>query len=167
MSHYRSQLNFTWEAVENAQAAYTKLCRAIINLKAAAEEEGAVSSNADSSSTELPPEFVEGLSSDLNTPKAMAALMAVLKDTSRSATNRLAILLRADQVLGLRFNELKTPTTSQFPEQVKQLLDRRATARASKDWKGSDALRDELLTLGYRVKDTAKGQEIEVVTGEG
>lgn len=167
MSHYRSQLNFTWEAVENAQAGYTKLCRAVLQLKATAEAEGAASASRDATSTELPPEFAEALCDDLNTPKAMAVLMAVLKDTTRSAADRLAILSRADLVLGLRFDELKAPKTSELPEQVQTLLDQRAAARANKDWKGSDALRDELLTLGYRVKDTAKGQEIEHVSGEG
>lgn len=167
MSHYRSQLNFTWEAVENAQAAFTKLCRAVLNLKAAAAEEDAPSDIADSSSTDLPPEFAEALCADLNTPKAMAVLMAVLKDNTRSAANRLALLSRADQVLGLRFDELKAAITSELPEQVKQLLDQRAAARANKDWRGSDALREELLALGFRVKDTPKGQEIESVTAEG
>lgn len=168
MSHYRSQLNFTWEAVENAQAAYTKLCRTVLNLKAAAEEEkSGTTTPIDSSSSELPPEFGEALCSDLNTPKAMAVLMAVLKDNTRSATERLAVLSRADLVLGLRFDELKAPSTSELPEQVKHLLDQRAAARASKDWKGSDALRDELLILGYRVKDTPNGQEIEPITGAG
>lgn len=163
MSHYRSQLNFTWEAVENAQLGYTKLCRAVLNLKATAAEERSSSNVPDASPIDLPGEFIEALCDDLNTPRAMAVLVAVLKDNTRSAANRLAILSRADQVLGLRFDELKMASTDEFPEQVKRLLEQRASARMNKDWKGSDVLRDELLALGYRVKDTPKGQEVELV----
>jgi cysteinyl-tRNA synthetase len=47
-----------------------------------------------------------------------------------------------------------------IPAEVQEILVRRAAARANKDWKASDTLRDELLELGWQVKDTKDGQKI-------
>ncbi|MGB8651944.1 MAG: glycosyltransferase [Mycobacteriales bacterium] len=46
------------------------------------------------------------------------------------------------------------------PEDVKQLADRRAQARADKDWAASDALREQIWDLGWGVKDTPEGQQL-------
>jgi cysteinyl-tRNA synthetase len=163
MSHYRSQLNFTWETVENAQKGFTKLCRAVVLLKEEATQDAEVSLSDPSYSPqgeEFSP-FVEAICSDLNTPKAMAWLSGIIKDGSKSASSRLEMLYAADAVLGLGFSELTSTSRKDFPDTVQALLNERAAARASKEWARSDTLREELLSLGYQVKDTPKGQEVE------
>jgi cysteinyl-tRNA synthetase len=64
-------------------------------------------------------------------------------------------------VLGL---SLDAPVASQapLPEGAAELLERRAAARAAKDFAASDALRDELAALGVDVRDTPDGQETKV-----
>jgi len=52
------------------------------------------------------------------------------------------------------------PEAEKIPEAVESLLVRRAAARTSKDWKLSDSLRDEILALGWMVKDTKDGQKL-------
>jgi cysteinyl-tRNA synthetase len=67
-----------------------------------------------------------------------------------------AIFLYADQVLGLdldRVDEIKP-----LPQGAQALLDARVSARAAKDWKRSDDLRDELKELGLEIKDGPDGQ---------
>ena len=163
MSHYRSQLNFTWETLENAQKGFTKLCRAVVSLKEEASKTPEVTPSDPSflpKYQEFSP-FVEALCSDLNTPKAMAWLNGIIKDGSKSASARLEIIYLADAVLGLGFSELTPTSCKDLPDTVQSLLDERAAARASKEWARSDILRDELLSLGFKVKDTPKGQEIE------
>lgn len=47
--------------------------------------------------------------------------------------------------------------TPKIPEKVTRLIEARTNARKNKDWHGADKLRDELLTLGWTVKDTPDG----------
>jgi cysteinyl-tRNA synthetase len=42
---------------------------------------------------------------------------------------------------------------------VRELLGRRAVAR-KKEWARSDSLRDQLLAMGWRIKDTKEGQKV-------
>ena len=64
-----------------------------------------------------------------------------------------ALFKRWDGALGV----LEKPAEA-VPAAVQALLERRQAARAAKDWKQSDALRDEIAALGWLVKDTPKGQ---------
>ena len=47
-----------------------------------------------------------------------------------------------------------------YPAEVQALLDQRAQARAAKEWKRSDELRDAVAALGWAVKDTKDGQKV-------
>jgi hypothetical protein len=53
------------------------------------------------------------------------------------------------------------PEPSGPPAEVLALLERRAAARASKDWSASDLLRNQISALGWSVKDTKDGQTVE------
>ncbi len=46
------------------------------------------------------------------------------------------------------------------PDEVREVLARRAEARAKREWALSDALRDQLLATGWQVKDTKEGQKL-------
>jgi len=74
-----------------------------------------------------------------------------------TAAQRRALLLDFDRVLGL---DLGAPPAAEapLPEGAVELLERRAAARAARDWAASDALRDELAALGVEVRDTREGQ---------
>jgi cysteinyl-tRNA synthetase len=61
-------------------------------------------------------------------------------------------------VLGLSLDAVDKP--QEMPADVQALVDARGRARASKDWAGSDRLRDEILALGYTVKDTRDGVKL-------
>ena len=49
---------------------------------------------------------------------------------------------------------------NECPDEVKALLDQRAQARATKEWKRSDELRDAIAAIGWAVKDTKDGQKV-------
>jgi cysteinyl-tRNA synthetase len=85
----------------------------------------------------------------------------VASTTELSDPQRRALLLDFDRVLGL---DLGAPAEAEapLPDGAAALLDRRAAARAAKDWAASDALRDELAALGVSVRDTDQGQEARV-----
>lgn len=145
-AHYRSTLNFTWEAVEGAQAALNRLRARLAELP----DGGAVNQ-------EYKNRFDEALNDDLGTPQALALVWEALKDASLSDADKKATILSFDDVLGLKLNEIPT---LEIPPDVLELAKKRETARLAQDWATSDALRKELQDLGFDIEDTASGPRI-------
>ncbi|HEY0889544.1 MAG TPA: cysteine--tRNA ligase [Nocardioides sp.] len=167
-AHYRSHVEFSFEALEEAAAGFRRvegfLDRAIA---LAGPEDAGVGS-------ELPQGFVDALDDDLGT----SAAVAVLHDTVREGNRLLAdgtdvdavqavlgsVVLMLD-VLGL--NPLDSAWGSDGGEDdrltdavdalVRGLLDQRAAARAAKDWAAADAVRDQLKAAGVEITDTPDG----------
>ncbi len=90
LSHYRTPVNFTWEALEAANNAFEKLKRFVGPLSALGEV-----------SEEYKKQFAQKLENDLNTPQAVAVLWTLVKDKDVSPEDKLATLLDFDKVLGL------------------------------------------------------------------
>jgi cysteinyl-tRNA synthetase len=105
--------------------------------------------------------FTEAISDDLGTPRALALAHDVAGAADLNDGQRRALLMDFDRVLGL---SLAAPSAAEapLPEGAAELLERRAAARATRDWAASDALRDELAALGVDVRDTASGQQTTV-----
>jgi len=157
-AHYRSPLDFSWEALEAAQTAFLRLRHA-----------------ADSLDVEpsTPPQkykkrWHERLNDDLDTPGALAVLWEMLKDAQHVSPSELkAGILDADLVFGLGLGkddaEAQKLCAKMFgtlvrnedlPERVKKLFEARVGARTGKDWQRADALRKEIEALGYTIEDT-------------
>lgn len=150
-AHYRTKLNFTWEALEAAQTSLVRIWEALAELtQSAAPEE------LNQDAEPYRERFHEAINNDLDMPVAMAVLHEVLGSKLPPA-QKLALAADFDRVLGLdllRMGECLSQTT---PEQD-ALLTGRAQARSGKDWSTSDRLRGELAALGLDVKDTPQGQ---------
>jgi cysteinyl-tRNA synthetase len=101
---------------------------------------------------------VEAISDDLGLPTAVAVAHAVEKAEDLAPPQRRALLLDFDRVLGLSLDAPVEDVAPDLPQGAAELLERRAAARATRDFAASDALRDELAALGVEVRDTAKGQ---------
>ena len=150
--HYRQQMNFTWEAVEGAQHALLRLWKAFAGLSGT----GVVH-------PEYQKRFASYIFDDLDTPKALALLWDMSKDTTVSPGVLRATLLDFDRVLGLGFADhahvaLRTPVSADMvPDEVRALLRDREAARTAKDYARSDALRAEIAARGYVIEDTAAG----------
>ena len=89
-------------------------------------------------------------------PIQLAIWISAAPDPQRSA-----LLRDFDRVLGLSL-DAPAAADAPLPEGATELLERRAAARAAKDWSASDRLRDELTKLGVDVRDTASGQQTTV-----
>ncbi len=146
-AHYRSKLNFTWEALQGAQNALQKLYAIARSLP--------VTSGA----SNPPSDFLSTLNNDLNTPQALAAMWSMLDDASFSPADKANQLLAMDQILGLGL-EAYIGKPVEVPEEVLALGREREAARLAKDWKKSDALRDLITQKGFTVEDTPEGQKI-------
>jgi cysteinyl-tRNA synthetase len=143
-AHYRSKLVFSWAALEGAQTALGRLRRAYFELPS-----GGV---ADPAYRER---MLAELNDDLNTPRALALAWEVLKSGLPGGVQK-ATLGWLDEVLGLGLDAWG-PAACSVPAAVQQLVDARQLARAEKRWADADALREEIETAGFSVRDTAAG----------
>ena len=102
--------------------------------------------------------FFDALADDFNTPRALAALFEWIREANRRREGVGDAHLREMLgVLGLE-NLLEAPDAA--PPELVELADRRAAARAAKDWTEADRLRDELRARGWTVRDGPAGPEL-------
>ncbi len=149
-SHYRNKLNFTWKSLEAAKIALSR-------LKEAYRKHASGQEKVDSQVIEeYKRKFNEAINDDLNMPLAMGIVWEVAKNQTKSKQFA-ELLLKFDEVLGLKID---SEEKIELPSEIKQLVEERKNARANKDWKKSDELRDILSEKGYIVKDTKDGMEI-------
>ena len=151
-SSYRTKLNFTWDGIEASQKALDK-------LRAGYQKH--LEGNEDISDEEIAKyeeAFHKAINDDLNMPLAMSVVWDVVKNPKKS--KRLAELLsKFDTVLALSLDK-KNEIRDEIPEEVVRLAEERLKARQEKNWAESDRLRDEILALGYSIKDSKDGYEL-------
>jgi cysteinyl-tRNA synthetase len=144
-AHYRKQLDFTWPTLESAKTARKRLSDAALEVKDAPDGPACAEHLA---------AFDAALADDLNMPSALAAVYEGLKSSVAPSAKK-ALLKEADSVFAL---DLFAGDTS-LPAELQALVDRRAAARAAKDFAASDSLRKELEGKGILVEDTKAGQK--------
>ena len=156
--HYRSPINFTWDALEGANTALRNLSRHCL------ETEGEAEPNAT-----FVADFLAAMADDLNTAKAIARTWDMVKDSSLSPAEKRASLLVADQFLGLGLGDQqaarqltveKTIAVDELPENVQKLVADRQSARAAKDFGKADELRAHIDAAGYDIKDSPDGPRV-------
>lgn len=141
MAHYRTLVNFSWEALSGTENALKRLYRLFINL-------------GDNSGTPIPKyvtAFTTAINNDLNTPETLPILWEMLADETTSKEDRRATALLFDTILGLGFDTLKNEA---IPIHIRTLIEARTQARTEKKWEESDRIREELLRAGYEVSDS-------------
>ena len=156
-SHYRRNLVFSWENLDNAAAAYEKLIAKIAGLKADGPVDEAVLAK-------LKEKFLGALNGDLNTSLAVTAVYDVLKEKTNDAT-RLAALEDFDRVLSLnllkaaetlRAKQAQEEAANADPE-IDGLVAARTAAKKSKNFAEADRIRDQLKAMGVEIIDTPQG----------
>ena len=156
-SHYRRNLVFSWENLDNAAGAYDKLIAKIAALK----DEGQVDMAAFG---QLKEKFVGALNADLNTSLAVTALYDVLKAKVNDAT-KLYALKDFDQVLSLNLlaaaqalqkKQAEEAAASADPE-IDALVAARTEAKKAKNYAEADRIRDLLKEMGVEIIDTPQG----------
>ena len=156
-SHYRRNLVFSWENLDNAVAAYDKLIAKI----AALQDGGEIDMDAFAA---LKERFVNALNGDLNTSLAITAVYDVMKAKTNDAT-KLAVLADFDQVLSLnlikaakalREKNAAEEAASADPE-IDALVEARTAVKKAKNYAEADRIRDELKAKGIEIIDTPQG----------
>jgi cysteinyl-tRNA synthetase len=172
-AHYRTQLQFSWEALEAAASGRRGLMERLARLREEAGLPGAESAGAAQGQQASPesgakpgaqsgPErehvqaFLQEMSDDLNSPRGLAVLWGLLRDAGLAAAPKLRGALAMDRILGLGLEAAGEARRALEPEE-QALLEERARARQAKDWARADALRRELTRRGVQVEDTPQG----------
>jgi cysteinyl-tRNA synthetase len=147
-AHYRTPLNFTWEALTAAQNTLNNLYDLV--------EDWAAPTQVDE---DLLTQFQERINDDLDTAGALAIFWQVARDEAIDPGVRSATILKFDEIFALSITDhLGRPLL--IPEEIQELLDERQAARAQKDWTKSDALRDQIQNLGYTLEDRGGEQKL-------
>ncbi len=158
-AHYRSPINFSWEALKASK-------QALFRLKRYMYEE--FKQKASAPSTPYMETFENHLANDFDTPAAIATLWDMLKDESLSYETKCGTLMAMDEVLDIGLSEnladgmrsLGVVATDELPSEVQDLVDQREIARIARNWVEADTLRDAIKLKGYLLEDTAHGPKI-------
>ena len=165
-SHYRKNLVFSWENLDNAKKSYDKLVARVASLKANEGDEVDTAAFAEGKKR-----FTDALDNDLNTSVAVTALYDVFKLRTSDAT-KLALIRDFDTVLGLGLEEAAARLQKKNAEAeqeaapnvseellayVNEKIEARRAAKAAKNYALADEIRAELLAKGITLIDTKDG----------
>ena len=169
--HYRSQLDFTLEAVEAAQATLRRLVARVEPLRPLPSVttlgEAEALAGDDPAAKAYLDQVDAAISADLATPKILASLQESLRDGSLSENGQRLVVAVADALLGLRLGELDlrevegrasvSDLSADEVAGIERLITERTEARAAKNWPRADEIRAELEKLNVQVTDTPTG----------
>jgi cysteinyl-tRNA synthetase len=166
-AHYRETFNFTLEGLQGAHAALARIDECLGKLREIAGRDALPRVQADQQvgPTGLVKDFSAALDDDLNISAAWAVVFDWVREMNRRLAensmnaNDVATALTAwdkiDSVLGIG-----TKSEAEVPAEISSLLAARQAARQAKDFKKSDAIRDELKAKGWVIEDTLKGPKL-------
>jgi len=168
-ANYAKNLNFTWQGMDDARTALQRIdeWRRLVQTELKGE-------GIDPTVKDQPPAYnaakdcIDALNlaiaSDININKALGSLFGFISTTNAGMHSKQytwpeikaidGVWQEFDSILGLG------EAIISIPVEVQALADQRAEARKAKDFAKSDELRKAIETLGWKVKDTAKGQEL-------
>lgn len=148
--HYRTQLNFTFDALDAAATGLARMRTAFHALpgdSSVGPDEAALA------------RFFACINDDLNVPRALALAWELLRGEALDAATLHATLARFDDVFGLGLVEW-APAYEEVPAEVEALAKARAEARKAKNWSEADRLRAQLQEDGWEVEDRASGYTV-------
>lgn len=159
MTHYRKKIKFSFDNLDAARNGFN-------NLKSKVEEayklsDGIVSKDLSGKGREYEENFANCINDDLNVTEGIAVLWEVLKDENLNPAEKLALAYKFDFVLGLKLDGITVSVSVEIPSSIIELAEKRKEAKANKDFKSADELRNLILEKGYEIKD-AKGGSYEI-----
>jgi len=151
-SHYRQSFDWNAKIIHQAQVLLDKLYEVLLDLS---DENVEIKTNE---------EFLNFLNDDLNTPRAITFLNKKLKEYSAGVINKKdfkQILLFASKTLGILNNNpedwFRAKVNNLDEEEINSLIEKRKMAKANKDFKTADAIRDQLKEMGVEIMDSVEG----------
>ena len=153
-SHYRKQLLFSYDVLNQAEATLKKLRNKIANIQDEGElDEGEFKTYND--------KFVNELSNDLNTANALSVLYELLKDEQVNGHTKLDLINKFDKVFSIDL--IKEVKKVDNEEEILDLIEKRAQAKKDKDFELADSIRNDLLNRGIELIDTREGTTYKLI----
>ncbi len=151
-SHYRKPMEYSDDSIAAAANGLRNLRGQVVRLvENAGDEKASVHSG-------FKEKFLTQLNDDLNMPRALAVLQALLKSGTGDAV-KLATVREFDRaILGLELD--REEVSEPLPQEILDLMALRIKARSDKDWAESDRIRDEIQAMGYAVQDGKEGMQV-------
>jgi cysteinyl-tRNA synthetase len=168
-SHYRETFNFTLDGLAGARTALARIDECIGKLRELGRDAlPRVLADQQVGPTQLIQQFNESLSDDLNISGAWAAVFEWVREINKriaenslsasDAATNLSAWEKVDSVLGI-----SAKAEAEIPAEILALAEARTAAKKAKDFKKSDAIRDELKTKGWLIEDTPKGIKLKKI----
>jgi len=161
-THYRKQLNFTWDALNQAASSLQRIRDFVHILRTETFPEGKTEI-ASALATRMSDKFQKGLADDLNMSVALTALFEMIKKVNILISKKeirqddagqiLQAVQRVDGVVGI----LPLESEEDLVADILALIEERQKARSNKNFALSDRIRDELLARGIALEDTRDG----------
>ena len=155
-AHYRSKLNFTWEALYGAEKALEGLYAFVRELKGERMPKSRIKNQESAQKMErLTQEFENAMLRDLDTPNAVAVLWKVIREYHKKSSEygvheTLNLLFYFDKILGIRLEKVRSVSV---PSEIKKLVREREEFRKQKKFPDADRIREEIEKSGWRVED--------------
>ncbi|MCL2846218.1 MAG: cysteine--tRNA ligase [Firmicutes bacterium] len=151
-AHYRTILNFTFEALEGAQNAYNNLVKEVFKHYHATTHTPVTNDD-----------FATAILDDLNTPRALAAIWELLREKPNRGVYDL--IVKFDKTLGLGLEAAVSVKiiVNEIPTSIKELAEKRFAAKQKKDFTAADKLRAEVQSMGYEILDSKDSYEIKKI----
>lgn len=148
-AHYRTEMNFTWDALEGAQNALQKLRRETVSW-----------GKSNIGCADFEQRFLEAINDDLNLPKCLGIVWDLVKSDNPPSA-KAESLLKFDEVLGLNLHLAPgRKFEEKIPDKVMELVREREDFRRQKRFSLADQMRNKIKKMGYHVEDTKKGSRV-------
>ncbi len=163
-AHYRSPINYSYDAMEQTKAGLDRLYGVRDHMEQLLKGKLEAGSDAefDAAVEKEREEFMDAMDDDLNTARATGALFTLARDINSfiakgakkdSLQKAYDTFMELAGVLGILYRREETDEDSA----IEALLEERKAARANKDFARADAIRDELFEKGIAIEDTREG----------
>lgn len=157
-AHYRSKLAFTEDSLTAAQNGLNNLRNDIAELPAI--DPANVNKSYSEEAQKMLEAFHEAINNDLELPTALSITREAARTSRIEPEERHRLVLNFDRILGLRLDQVTPKAPVVISEEAQELVRQRDAARAARNWKESDRLREALKTMGFEVRDTAQGTQL-------
>jgi len=151
-SHYRKPMEYSEASVAAAQNGLRNLRSQVARLIDSTGGEQAMVHAG------FKEKFLAQLNDDLNMPRALAVLQALLKSDESDAVKLATIREFDTAILGLELD--RQEVAEPLPQEILDLMELRIKARADKNWAESDRIRSEIQARGYTVQDSKEGMQV-------
>ena len=153
-SHYRKQLVFSFDALDQAQSTLNKLRNRISNI----EDNGDIQKDKYDLYNN---QFIESISNDLNISNALTTLYDLLKDNDTNGHTKLELVKSFDKVFSLNLIK-EVEEDEPLTAYILEMIAKRNNAKKEKDFATADKIREELLSRGVELMDTREGTKYKI-----